>query len=724
MSTISNLPVLNTATGQTIVPAIDTSVSGARPTVQVTLDTIAEYILTQQNIATTSTPGVVIVGDGLIVDSTGTVSVSSTISGATGAVGPDGATGATGPQGSTGARLTAVISIVKPVEPEAGDMWLDVGNSGQLLTYNGSIWVAAAPGGSYGPTGPAGATGEQGIPGTAAAQGATGSTGATGIPGATGGPGATGPQGSVGSTGATGGPGATGATGSLGATGPSGLNGVDGDPGSTGATGPQGPQGDPGGATGPAGATGATGSPGFTGDAGSTGATGLQGATGLTGSQGDQGSTGATGLQGTTGATGPQGSTGIPGTTGATGATGLQGTTGATGPQGPAGATGVGFSWLSNWDNVIFYSINDVVYYDGRSWVSIQNLNFNNTPVTGGGWWEIIVEQGATGANGVDGATGATGPAGVYDGLSILTITNTTIASSTVTGALQVAGGVGIGGTLVTDKTYITNTDAASNTYTGALRLEGGIGVARGGFFGEAVRIVKQEYLQPVPAYQPMLYLNNHMNGTTGIGVSLVMGCAAGSFKGGIAFVDELPFSVGKLHILNSSDSSGYGTAGLSDARVTVDYTGFVGINNVNPTAFLDVVGDAKISGDLYVGGLTSLTSTTETLTTQTGSTGTVTHDISNGNIFYHSGIAADFTANFTNVPTTDNKTISLVLVLAQGGTAYLPTAVEINSTAQPILWQGASTPSGTANQVDVVTFTLIRASGSLNVIGSLTTFG
>ena len=142
-------------------------------------------------------------------------------------------------------------------------------------------------------------------------------------------------------------------------------------------------------------------------------------------------------------------------------------------------------------------------------------------------------------------------------------------------------------------------------------------------------------------------------------------------------------------------------------------------------TGALQVRGGVGIGGDLYVGGLTSLTRTTETLSTQTGSTGTVTHDITNGNIFYHSGIAGDFTANFTNVPTTDNKTISLVLVLAQGtSTAYLPTAVEIDSAAQTILWQGSSTPSGTANKTDVVGFTLIRAIGTWTVIGSVTSYG
>jgi hypothetical protein len=62
---------------------------------------------------------------------------------------------------------------------------------------------------------------------------------------------------------------------------------------------------------------------------GATGLTGSTGATGVAGGQGATGSTGSTGIQGSTGATG----IGSQGSTGATGLTGNQGSTGATGPS-------------------------------------------------------------------------------------------------------------------------------------------------------------------------------------------------------------------------------------------------------------------------------------------------------------------------------------------------------------------------------------------------------
>ena len=130
------------------------------------------------------------------------------------------------------------------------------------------------------------------------------------------------------------------------------------------------------------------------------------------------------------------------------------------------------------------------------------------------------------------------------------------------------------------------------------------------------------------------------------------------------------------------------------------------------------------VSDNLSIGGLTTLGTSAEKLATLTGATGVVAHNTNIGAIFYHTNIAANFTANFTNVPTTDNRTTSFVLILSQGGTAYIPTAVQIDGAVQTINWQGASTPTGNANQLDAVSFTLIRTGAAWTVIGSLTTYG
>jgi len=111
-----------------------------------------------------------------------------------------------------------------------------------------------------------------------------------------------------------------------------------------------------------------------------------------------------------------------------------------------------------------------------------------------------------------------------------------------------------------------------------------------------------------------------------------------------------------------------------------------------------------------------------------TGATGTVTHNCSNGQIFYHQSIVSDFTANIFRLYLSGKFGTSIILVLNQGATAYLPTALQIDSVAQTIKWQGASPPSGTANQIDIVTFSILNTGTTSApvylVFGQLTTFG
>ena len=126
---------------------------------------------------------------------------------------------------------------------------------------------------------------------------------------------------------------------------------------------------------------------------------------------------------------------------------------------------------------------------------------------------------------------------------------------------------------------------------------------------------------------------------------------------------------------------------------------------------------------DLQVSGGASLVGITEPYDLLTSSTGTVVHDFSTNSVFMHSSISANFTANFTNVPATGDIAIGVALILEQGGTAYLPIAVQINGSAQTINWVDGSEPTGTAGQYDIVSFTFIYSDGSWIVLGALTTF-
>jgi uncharacterized membrane protein YphA (DoxX/SURF4 family) len=101
-----------------------------------------------------------------------------------------------------------------------------------------------------------------------------------------------------------------------------------------------------------------------------------------------------------------------------------------------------------------------------------------------------------------------------------------------------------------------------------------------------------------------------------------------------------------------------------------------------------------------------------------------VLHDISQSSIFSHSGLSTDFTANFTNVPTTNDRTISTALIIEQGATGYIPTAVQIDGVSQTFVWEDDIVPEPSINSTDVVSFILLRSGGAWTVLASLAKFG
>jgi hypothetical protein len=84
----------------------------------------------------------------------------------------------------------------------------------------------------------------------------------------------------------------------------------------------------------------------------------------------------------------------------------------------------------------------------------------------------------------------------------------------------------------------------------------------------------------------------------------------------------------------------------------------------------------------------------------------------------------SNFIPDVVNVPTTNGRASSVVLVIEQTASPMIPTSMYVNGTVQPIKWQGGSIPLGTSLGVDVVTFTIIRRSNAWIVLGQLVSFG
>ena len=138
----------------------------------------------------------------------------------------------------------------------------------------------------------------------------------------------------------------------------------------------------------------------------------------------------------------------------------------------------------------------------------------------------------------------------------------------------------------------------------------------------------------------------------------------------------------------------------------------------------LNITGDITISGTASFNGLTVLNEVSEVINSTPGaSASTVIYDFSTGNNWYHSSATTNYTANFINVSTDNNRAITTTIVINQGSTAYIPTGLQINGVTQTIKWSGG-TASGTSNSVDIVGFTFIRSSDSWSqVLGQINNF-
>ena len=129
-----------------------------------------------------------------------------------------------------------------------------------------------------------------------------------------------------------------------------------------------------------------------------------------------------------------------------------------------------------------------------------------------------------------------------------------------------------------------------------------------------------------------------------------------------------------------------------------------------------------NITSNISLQGWTTIQKSTELMVSPSFAS-TITCDLNTGSIFYISP-TSNFTVNFTNVPTTVNRTIVVTLILAQT-TGYYASTVQIGGAGETIKWSYGSTPVPTANKTEIETITLIRTSaGAWVVLGDYGTYG
>ena len=124
--------------------------------------------------------------------------------------------------------------------------------------------------------------------------------------------------------------------------------------------------------------------------------------------------------------------------------------------------------------------------------------------------------------------------------------------------------------------------------------------------------------------------------------------------------------------------------------------------------------------------GLLTAQQSTEVYAVKSGTGGTGDYDFSTASIWLvNVDSVGQFAINFTNVPTTINRTTVVTLILQQGTTPYGPSSFSIAGAAQTIKWIGGATPTFGSNRYEILSFTLIRLADATwgAVLGSLSSF-
>lgn len=123
--------------------------------------------------------------------------------------------------------------------------------------------------------------------------------------------------------------------------------------------------------------------------------------------------------------------------------------------------------------------------------------------------------------------------------------------------------------------------------------------------------------------------------------------------------------------------------------------------------------------------GITTTQLSANILNSISGAFGTVEHNIlTAGTVFYHTNVVSNFVANFTNVPTTNNRSTTVSLVISQNNPVYICNGVQINGSTQTINWENSIEPTGSIGNTDLIAFTLIRTNNTWMVTGSLSSHG
>lgn len=130
--------------------------------------------------------------------------------------------------------------------------------------------------------------------------------------------------------------------------------------------------------------------------------------------------------------------------------------------------------------------------------------------------------------------------------------------------------------------------------------------------------------------------------------------------------------------------------------------------------------GKATFNGGATITGTTEVNELRESVGNVTLASNVGTFDWTTSNVYYiATAPTAAMTFNFTNVPTDNNYIMTTNVMVTQGSTGYIPTALNINGSAATIRWANGLTPTGTngVGKIDVFTFSFHRTNSGTWIV-------
>jgi hypothetical protein len=198
-------------------------------------------------------------------------------------------------------------------------------------------------------------------------------------------------------------------------------------------------------------------------------------------------------------------------------------------------------------------------------------------------------------------------------------------------------------------------------------------------------------------------------------------------------FLEQDGLVVGANQLVTSGGGVSVGNSFVVQGNTYLNNLTVLGSLNSPLTPSSNLVSTNITTGNLSINYVTTIHEVLEVVNTQLYTGGTVNLYLANSAIFYFSSAStSNYTLNFTYDTSTSLNTfmpvgqsLTAVVIITQGGTAYYPTTIQIDGTTVTPKWQGGTAPSsGDANSIDIYTFAILKAAPlTYLVLGSATKY-